>query len=85
MLRKLGKPVTVLEAQDRVLARVAGVALSRFFEAEHRAHGVDVRLGAKVDALVGEGRVAGVRLADGEVIACGMVIVGIASCPRSSR
>ena len=28
----------MLEAQDRVLARVAGVALSRFFEAEHRSH-----------------------------------------------
>ena len=33
VLRKLDKAVTVLEAQDRVLARVAGVALSRFFEA----------------------------------------------------
>ena len=84
VLRKLGKSVTVLEAQDRVLARVAGVALSRFFEHEHRAQGVDVRLAAKVDALVGGdggGRVVGVRLADGEVIACGMVIVGIGVIP----
>ena len=82
VLRKLGKPVTLLEAQDRVLARVAGVALSRFFEAEHRAQGVDVRLGAKVEALVGaRGRVGGVRLAGGEVIACGMVIVGIGIVP----
>lgn len=82
VLRKLGKHVTVLEAQDRVLARVAGVALSRFFEDEHRARGVDVRLGAKVGALVGtRGRVAGVRLSDGEVISCAMVIVGIGIVP----
>ena len=38
VLTKLGKSVTVLEVQDRVLARVAGEALSRFYEGEHRAH-----------------------------------------------
>ncbi|TXC70306.1 NAD(P)/FAD-dependent oxidoreductase [Sphingomonas ginsenosidivorax] len=82
VLAKLGKQVTVLEAQDRVLARVAGVALSRFFEAEHRAHGVDIRLGSVVDCITGhDGRAAGVRLADGEVIACEMVIVGIGIVP----
>ena len=51
VLSKLGKHVTVFEAQDRVLARVAGAPLSRFYEAEHRAHGVDIRLGVQVDAL----------------------------------
>ena len=82
VLRKLGKAVTVLEAQGRVLARVAGVALSRFFEAEHRAHGVDVRLAAKVEALTGaDGRVNGVRLADGGAAPCQMVIVGIGIAP----
>jgi 3-phenylpropionate/trans-cinnamate dioxygenase ferredoxin reductase subunit len=29
----MGKKVTVLEAMDRVLARVAGEPLSRFYEA----------------------------------------------------
>lgn len=78
VLSKLGKRVVLLEALDRVLARVAGEALSRFYEAEHRAHGVDLRLEARVDCLVGEdGRVTGVRLADGEVIEARMVIVGI--------
>jgi 3-phenylpropionate/trans-cinnamate dioxygenase ferredoxin reductase component len=36
VLSKFGKSVTVLEAQDRVLARVAGPDLSTFYEAEHR-------------------------------------------------
>ena len=82
VLAKLGKQVTVLEAQARVLARVAGVALSRFYEAEHRAHGVNVRLGVAVDCIVEEnGRAAGVRLADGEVVPCEMVIVGIGIVP----
>ena len=82
VLTKLGKRVTVLEAQDRVLARVAGEPLSRFYEAEHRAHGVDVRLGVTVDCIEeAGGRATGVRLADGEVLACEMVIVGIGIVP----
>jgi len=81
VLAKLGKQVVVLEAQDRVLARVAGEALSRFFEAEHRAHGVDVRLGVQVEAIEGEAKVTGVRLAGGEVIPAEMAIVGIGIVP----
>ncbi len=81
VLAKFGKKVVLLEALDRVLARVAGEPLSRFYEAEHRAHGVDVRLGAAVDAIAGEGRVSGVRMQDGEVIPAQMVIVGIGIVP----
>ena len=81
VLRKMGKKVTVLEAMDRVLARVAGEPLSRFYEAEHRAHGVDVRLGVEISGIDGEEFVTGVRLADGEVVPAQMVIVGIGIVP----
>ena len=82
VLAKLGRQVVVLEALDRVLARVAGEPLSRFYEAEHRAHGVDVRLGVAVDHIEGaDGSVTGVRLADGEVLPADMVIVGIGIVP----
>ncbi|HEY0623140.1 NAD(P)/FAD-dependent oxidoreductase [Sphingomonas sp.] len=82
VLAKAGKQVVLLEALDRVLARVAGEPLSRFFEAEHRAHGVDVRLGVAVDCIESEGgKATGVRLKDGEVIAAEMVIVGIGIVP----
>ena len=81
VLSKFGKKVVVLEALDRVLARVAGEPLSRFFEAEHRAHGVDIRLGVAVDSILGETRPTGVRLAGGEVIEAQMVIVGIGIVP----
>lgn len=82
VLTKLGKPVTILEAQDRVLARVAGVVLSRFYEAEHRSHGVDIRLDATVECIEErDGAAIGVRLAGGEVLACEMVIVGIGIVP----
>ena len=82
VLTKLGKRVTVLEMLDRVLARVAGETLSRFYEAEHRAHGVELRLGVSPAEFVGEaGRVQAVRLADGAVIPAQMVIVGIGIAP----
>ncbi|MES2291169.1 MAG: FAD-dependent oxidoreductase [Pseudomonadota bacterium] len=82
VLTKLGKQVTLLEALPRVLARVAGEELSRFYEDDHRAHGVHVRLNVAVDYLEGvDGRVTGVRLADGEVVPCDMAIVGIGIIP----
>jgi len=85
VLRKLGKAVTVLEAQTRVLARVAGAALSDFFHAEHRARGVDLRLGAIVECIEeADGHATGVRLADGEVITCETVIVGVGIVPAVS-
>ena len=81
VLSKFGKKVVLLEALPRVLARVAGEPLSRFYEAEHRAHGVEVRLGVNVVAIEGEGHATGVRLADGEVVPADLVIVGIGIVP----
>jgi 3-phenylpropionate/trans-cinnamate dioxygenase ferredoxin reductase subunit len=81
VLTKAGKKVVLLEALDRVLARVAGVELSRFYEKEHRDHGVDLRLGVSVAAIEGEDHVTGVRLADGELIPADLVIVGIGIVP----
>lgn len=85
VLRKLGCDVVLLEMQDRVLNRVAGEALSRFFEEEHGRQGVDVRLDVAIDALEGEdGRIARVRLAGGEVLPCDILIVGIGIVPNVS-
>jgi NADPH-dependent 2,4-dienoyl-CoA reductase/sulfur reductase-like enzyme len=82
VLRKLGCEVTLIEALDRVLARVAGVQLSRFYEDEHRRQGVDLRLSQGVARIIGEdGMVSGVELASGETVACDMVVVGIGIVP----
>lgn len=82
VLSKLNVEVTLLEAQPRVLARVAGEAMSAFYQEEHRRHGVDLRTGVAVDGLLGDGqRVTGVKLADGEVLAADAVIVGIGIIP----
>jgi len=81
VLAKFGKKVTLLEALDRVMARVAGPDLSSFYENEHRAHGVDVRLGVAVTAIEGDGKVTGVRLADGTIVPADLVVVGIGIIP----
>ncbi len=82
VLTKLGCAVTLLEALPRILARVAGPDISAFYEADHRAHGVDLRTNVAVDCLVGDGgKVSGVKLADGSVIPAEIVIVGIGIIP----
>lgn len=84
VLRELGKDVTVIEARDRVLARVTAETVSRFYEAEHRARGVALLLGAAVAAIEGsDGTVTGVRLADGTVTAADQVIMGIGMVPAA--
>ncbi|SCW45890.1 3-phenylpropionate/trans-cinnamate dioxygenase ferredoxin reductase subunit [Sphingobium faniae] len=84
VLTKFGKKVVLLEALDRVLARVAGEDLSRFYEAEHRAHGVDLRTGTKMDCIeVRDGKATAVLMQDGERIETDMVIVGIGIVPET--
>jgi 3-phenylpropionate/trans-cinnamate dioxygenase ferredoxin reductase subunit len=82
VLRELGKDVTLVEAQDRVLARVAAEPVSRFYEAEHRARGVEILLGTGVGAiLAGEAGYA-VRLTDGRALPAELIIAGIGITPE---
>lgn len=82
VLSKLGRKVVVLEALPRVLARVAGEPISRFYEAEHRARGVDVRTDITVECIEGpDGMATGVRVYGGEVVPADMVLVGIGIAP----
>jgi 3-phenylpropionate/trans-cinnamate dioxygenase ferredoxin reductase component len=91
--RELGVEVTVLEAADRLMARIAAPEVSAFYAAEHARHGVDVRCGVRLHSLigadaapgtpeahavaVGKQRVAAVRLADGTDVPADFVLVSI--------
>jgi 3-phenylpropionate/trans-cinnamate dioxygenase ferredoxin reductase subunit len=84
VLRKLNKDVTLLEALDRVLARVAGRELSMFVEQEHRRHGVRLRTGTTVARIESrDGRAEAVVLADGERIKANLIIAGIGIVPTT--
>jgi 3-phenylpropionate/trans-cinnamate dioxygenase ferredoxin reductase subunit len=81
--RALGAEVTVLERESRLLARVACHALSDFFHGEHERHGVRFELGCTAVAFEGrDGQVSGVVLADGRVLACDAVVVGVGAQPN---
>ncbi|HYZ20684.1 MAG TPA: FAD-dependent oxidoreductase, partial [Rhodopila sp.] len=81
--RALGAAATVIEREDRVLARVACPVLSDYFTAYHRSRGVEIITDAQVMALEGtDGRVGGVRLGDGRVIPCSAVLIGVGAVPN---
>ncbi len=82
VLRGFGHPVTVLEAQERLLARVTSPPVSSYFADLHRGRGVDVRLSAQVAALRGSARVESVELSDGTQVPADIVVVGIGIIPN---
>jgi 3-phenylpropionate/trans-cinnamate dioxygenase ferredoxin reductase subunit len=78
VLAAAGKQVTIMEALDRPLSRVAAAPISDFFVREHQRHGVKFLLDTVVSCIEGvSGRVARVLLRDGSAIAADCVIVGI--------
>jgi 3-phenylpropionate/trans-cinnamate dioxygenase ferredoxin reductase subunit len=81
--RKAGREVTVLEAQSRVLQRVAGPEISSFFDTLHRSHGVDLRLGAMLAGFEGRGRIERAALSSGERIDCDAVLIGVGAAPAT--
>lgn len=83
--RAHGVVVTVIEREDRLLARVASSALSELLSEHHRASGTTILTGAQTVGYVCDaGRVGGVRLADDTVIPCDTVLVGAGAVPRQS-
>ncbi len=76
-----GLKVTVLEAADRVLQRVAAPQISDYYAQLHRSHGVEIREHALVSGFDGNGAVQSVRCGD-ERVAADLVIVGIGIEPN---
>lgn len=81
---KRGVNVTLIEAADRILQRVACSQTSDYFRNLHQAHGVDIREGIALEALQGEnGRVSSATLSDGNSLDLDFVIVGIGILPNA--
>ncbi|MFE5700312.1 NAD(P)/FAD-dependent oxidoreductase [Rhodococcus koreensis] len=77
------KQVTVIEAENRPLARVVAPKMSQFFSTAHAERGVKLSTSRTVQSLVGErGVVRQVALDDGTLIDADIVIVGIGSVPN---
>jgi 3-phenylpropionate/trans-cinnamate dioxygenase ferredoxin reductase subunit len=81
--RMLGKPVTVLEAADRLMGRVVAPVISTFYAELHRGRGVELELDARIARLEGEGgKVAAVVMADGARRPADLVVIGIGVLPN---
>ncbi len=76
--RSFGKPVTVVEALPRLMARAVSPVLSDFFRHVHEGHGVKILLGSGVQEITPDA----VLLADGTSVAGDLVIAGIGVVPN---
>lgn len=81
--RKRGLDVTVIEAAERPMARTASALLGGWFGAIHRGYGVDLRVNTPVDAIVGDDKAEGVKIAGGEVIAADLVLMATGLNPNT--
>src|SRR6185369_16512967 len=77
-----GREVTVLEAEDRVMKRVTSPVISTFMQDFHAGRGVVIRLGARMAAIEGEGKVGQVRLADGATLPADLVLLAVGARPN---
>lgn len=75
--RKAGKTVTVLEAMDRILARVVAPEVSDFYADLHTSEGVTIHTNQMVTEIVGDKRVEGVITNEGERFDADLIIAGI--------
>ncbi len=80
--RKRGAEVTVLEAADRLMGRAVAPEIGEWFAALHRRHGVDVRLGVKIEAIEGAHKVERVRVAGATALPADLVVIGIGIVPN---
>jgi 3-phenylpropionate/trans-cinnamate dioxygenase ferredoxin reductase subunit len=78
-----GVLVTLVEAAERILQRVAAAECADYFRALHRAHGVDIREGVWLQGLRRQaGRLAGAALSDGTMLDVDFAIAGIGILPN---
>ena len=75
--------VTVIEAANRVLARVTNEVVSRYFESLHAANGVQICLEKSLSIIEGSnGQVEAVVTSDNTRLEADVVLIGIGVVPR---
>jgi len=88
VFRQLDVKVTIVEATDRILKRVAAQECARYFHQLHETNGVSFRENRKVKQIHASANSTNtealrVELDDGEELSADAVIVGIGATPNS--
>ncbi len=81
--RALGLTVTIVEATEMLMPRLASPPVSAYFAALHRQHGVEVRLATRLSHLFVDKAGVRAKLADGTELAADCALVGIGARPRT--
>lgn len=79
--RALGKEVSVIEAADRLLARVASRMASSYFDALHQSHGVAIYTNTQVSGILPSDHQVTVNASNNTSIDADLVIAGIGVIP----
>jgi len=83
-VRARGCSVTVLEGAPSPLIRGLGVEMGAAVASVHARNGVELRCEVQVAGIEGsDGRVTGVRLGDGSLVASDVVLVGVGVAPNT--
>jgi NADPH-dependent 2,4-dienoyl-CoA reductase/sulfur reductase-like enzyme len=83
VLSQKGIEVTMILSDDRIWKRLFSLQMSSFFEGYYASRGVRFAKNATVEELRGNETVSSVLLADGQPIACDMVVAGIGVLPAT--
>jgi 3-phenylpropionate/trans-cinnamate dioxygenase ferredoxin reductase component len=81
-VRKQGLDVTLIDIAPTPMLPL-GPLLGQWCAELHRDHGVDLRLGTGVAALLGDGRVEAVELTGGARVPADIVVVGLGAVPNT--
>jgi NADPH-dependent 2,4-dienoyl-CoA reductase/sulfur reductase-like enzyme len=81
--RSLGLGVTLIQRSSSPLLSALGEDLAPHWADLHRQHGVDLRVGVDVDAVIGDRNVEAVRLSDGSRIEADLVVIGLGVRPAT--
>ncbi|HEV7322525.1 MAG TPA: FAD-dependent oxidoreductase [Ensifer sp.] len=81
--RGLGAGVVLLEGLPRILSRGVPEDIAAVVAERHRAEGVEIRCGTKIERIDADDRAARILLAGGEAIDADLVVVGIGAVPNT--
>lgn len=76
-LKALGAEVTVLEREDRILARVTAAEMSDFFHQLHTNNGVEIHTGKNVTAVENKTDSTSIICSDGSAYVADLIIIGV--------
>ena len=83
-LGKQGGDITVVSPEETLFAGPFGKKIGDWVQGLHEAKGVKFRLGRKVKAINGDGKVSGVQLDNDDELPAEIVVVGIGVKPETS-